>query len=532
MSDQDLLVRIKELNEQEEEPLPERVLRSDTFLYDPRNSEILGLFEKSSYKKYEWNWHQVVRFALKKANSQQYMYEKLWNLLLKHRGHYNDYFELETDEGTFPIPNPLTDLNRFETLYSEFFKIYSNIINQIHFDYPKKEYYGPNFRGKINWQKTFQKSKTSYPINFVSDIPVRKFVTPGNILLMLCVLWMHRESTRILQLSFGEPLGQKEKDILYSIAERTKNILLNFPFQDVVKESTKYWNLQNDDKLILFLESQVKKRIAQGIVRNQNYQKLLDWIQQFRNLNLMMVSEKTPVKNLLKSQQSQDTVYEAWMFMEFFDYFFERGFTPTLNLESKPYYFEFGYQGQKIIFWYERQFNPPGPYVWAVQHKPDFSVMVDDKIIGIFDAKNFSQGEQTSSARTKMLAYMSNFNTEFGVLFFPFVPEFWDEWSKKERRKALFPIYSKENPVKSEEQIQSMNMPEVRKSWNELSTTVQKHLVHNSVRLIPNPQDPGMKFYLMRMEPSNSELAIKMKNQSVEKLFEEIIKRIPITVKT
>ena len=37
------------------------------------------------------------------------MYDKLWNLLLKHRGHYNDYFELETEEGTYPLPNPLTD---------------------------------------------------------------------------------------------------------------------------------------------------------------------------------------------------------------------------------------------------------------------------------------------------------------------------------------------------------------------------------------------------------------------------------------
>ena len=459
------------------------------------------------------------------------MYDKLWNLLIEHRGHYNDYFELETEEGTFPIPNPLTDLNRFETLYQQFFQIYKNITSKIHFDFPKKEYYGPNFRGKINWQKTIQKSNTEYPLNFVSDIPYRKFVTPGNILLILCVLWMHREALRILQLKFSEPLDNTKTNILHSISEKTKNLFLHFPFQDVRKESTKYWNLPNDDKQILYLESLIKKRIEQGIVRNLNYSKLLDWIMQFRNLNLMMISKNTPIKNLLKSQKSQDTVYEAWMFMEFFDYFHEQGLAPKLNLDSKPYNFEFDYRGQKITFWYEHQFNPPGPHAWAVQQRPDFTVMVENTIIGVFDAKNFSNTE-TSQARVKMLSYMSNFNTKFGVLFFPFVPEFWDEWGRKERRKALLPIYAKENPDKTEAQLQSMSFPEITKPWNDLPQKIQNHFTPNSVRLIPNPKDPDMEFYLMRMEPSDSELAIQMKNQTVQKLFEEIMKKIPITIQT
>ncbi len=163
MSDQELLNKINELVERKENPVPKKVILSEAFLSDQRNSEVLELYNNSNFPKNEWVWHQVVRFALDKANSQRFMYDKLWNLLLEHRGHYNDYFELETDEGTFPVPNPLTDLNRFETLYKEFFKLYKNITNQIHFDFPKKEFYGPNFRGKINWQKTIQRSNTEFP---------------------------------------------------------------------------------------------------------------------------------------------------------------------------------------------------------------------------------------------------------------------------------------------------------------------------------------------------------------------------------
>ena len=65
----------------------------------------------------------------------------------------------------------------------------------------------------------------------------------------------------------------------------------------------------------------------------------------------------------------------------------------------------------------------------------------------MFDAKNFSTTE-TSDAKMKMLSYMNNFNCDFGVLFFPFVPEFWEEWTTKQRRKALFPYYTKLHPEK------------------------------------------------------------------------------------
>ena len=93
----------------------------------------------------------------------------------------------------------------------------------------------------------------------------------------------------------------------------------------------------------------------------------------------MMVTENTPVRNLLKSQQSQDTVYEAWMFFEFFDYFHDKGLYPKLKLDKKPYSFEFEYNDQTIIFWYDKQYKPPGPHAWALQQRPDFTVTLEGK---------------------------------------------------------------------------------------------------------------------------------------------------------
>ncbi len=82
------------------------------------------------------------------------------------------------------------------------------------------------------------------------------------------------------------------------------------------------------------LEQQLEKEIREKKVRNKNYSRISPWIDQFRHLNLMMVTEKTPVRNLLKSKHAQDTVYEAWMFFEFFDYCHDQGMYPRLKIDT------------------------------------------------------------------------------------------------------------------------------------------------------------------------------------------------------
>jgi hypothetical protein len=538
MYDQALLHKIREYSTRKINPIPTKVLSENNFTSDPRNNDLLELWKNSSRK--EWNWQQVVRFALDEEHAQQHMYDKLVSLLREHRGHYSDYFEIDTEEGSFPTPNPLTELNRFEALYDEFFVIYNNIINQIHFESPKKEIHGPRFRGKINWQKTIFRSNTQHPINFVSEIPIRRFVNPGNMLLVLSILWMHKQANRILEIPFSEPLSDKKKYILQSVNEKTRNLLEVFPFQDVVKESNKYWDFKNDDPLIITLEHKLKKEINEKTIQNKNYQKLLEWIEKFRNLNLSMVSKNTPVKNLLKSKEAQDTVYEAWMFMEFYDYVSKIGWSPKLTfgkidgIQSKAN-FEFEHNGQKIVFWYERDFLPSGPHVWALQQTPDFTVMVDDKVIGVFDAKNYSTSNISDPIR-KMLTYMSNLNCDFGVLFFPYLPEFWEEWGgksknqKSKRRNLLTPHYSKKYPDKTIEEIQVIDMPELKKEWDDLSQEIKNTIQINPIEQLVNPERPEMEFLHMRMEPSNSEIALEMKRMTIESLFNKIRKKIPITI--
>jgi len=527
MSDQQLLEKIIESVTREKDPIPEKIILKNDFIEITQDSELVDLWQTSDYNAKHQKWHQIARFALKRAADQQFMYEKLWYLLQTYRGNPNDYFDLETELGRYPLPNPLIELNRLVSLYHEFFVIYNNISHRIHFDFPKKQYFGSSFRGMINWEKTIRMSTTEFPLKFASEIPERKFATPGNILLLLCTLWMHRECSRILQLNFPEPLDDEKKQILENISKKTKNILLNFPFQDVRKSSIKYWKLPNDDKNILRLEKQLQKNIHLGINRNLNYVKLLEWIYKFRNLNLNLISKETPTKNLLKSQVAQDTGFEAWIFFEFLDFFHQSGYHPILHMEKTPY-FEFDYEGITVSFYYEKFFKirDKPQHVWALNQIPDYSIMVGDELIGVFDAKNYSKGIDPDEAVNKMLAYMSNFNTDFGVLFFPYLPKTWDELFKNERKNELNKIYAKENPQLTEQEIKDIPKPEARKSWENLDPKLKKIFRPNSVKHIVNPKEKNMKFYHMRMEPNDSQTALEMKSQTIETIFEVIKQKL------
>ena len=77
----------------------------------------------------------------------------------------------------------------------------------------------------IDWPKTIMNSSNTagVPLQFVCKIPERRFDTPENLLLMVAVNWLHRD-TKIIHGYTGYPkLGQEEKNLIrrvYSITDR------------------------------------------------------------------------------------------------------------------------------------------------------------------------------------------------------------------------------------------------------------------------------------------------------------------------
>jgi len=132
---------------------------------------------------------------------------------------------------------------------------------------------------------------------------------------------------------------------------------------------------------------------------------------------------------------------------------------------------------------------------------------------------------------------MSNFNTKFGVLFFPLFPEFWNDFKIDYRKKMLAPIYNKKYPSYKKERIDSMQKPEASMEWSQLETKIQNALQKfsqvepDSVKPIPNPKDHDMGLFLMRMDPSDSPEAVQMRNQTIRAIFDGIVAGIPLVAK-
>ena len=480
MDENELFAEIERLNK--EEKINIRQLGDEDFIKQ-KNSELYNTFK--SYYTEKFDWSGFVREVLYEAPKlREYMYQRLLDLVLEHQRSPDDYFRMETKIGNYIIPNAIDKLNKLRILFKEYEEIYREIKNRIHFDFPKEDYSGSFIRGNINWAKTLQNSNTKFPLTFSSSIQNKKFDTPGNILLVLCARWLNQESNEVLQAELTEPLNDDTRKFLRRIYENTEDILRNFPFPTILNESKRYWDKKPDDKNIEYLESQARERIRDGVVRNPNYARLLQWIKKFKDLNIRSIKMEKLTKHPLKSLENMDTVYEAMIFFEFVNYLVhEKGIQPILNLGGEESGLcEFNLNEVNVKFYYEKTFHRSD--TWAkLESRPDFCAIVDNELITVFDAKNFWRKSSTGPARKAMMAYMMNLDVSYGALIFPHYP-------REGSREVLHPNENAKN-------------------------------ISNKI-----------EFSLLRMQPSNDEKELQFKKETLDAMFNAIASRIPLVIKS
>ncbi|HJT83391.1 MAG TPA: hypothetical protein VJ697_02820, partial [Nitrososphaeraceae archaeon] len=437
----------------------------------------------------------------------------------------------KTEVGKYQIPNPIADLNRLEILFHQYLKIYQDIINHIHFNIMNNEYSDQKIRGKINWFKTIQQSKNEYPLVFVTHLKKRDFITAENILLVLCSVWMNRDSTRLLLTDFEDPLTNYTKNLLNMIRQKTKIILEQFPFQEVLFHSKKFSNLPLNDNRIKFLENEALLRLKNGLIYNSDYKNLFYWIERYKELNISHVSAKTSTHHILESIYNLDTIYEAWIFLEFVDYLYEKGILVHFQLNNP--HCQFLYEGKIITFWYEKIFSKHSEYTWVLEHTPDFTAMKGDEILAVFDAKNYTTFSPISETINKMLAYMTNLDTNFGALIFPYHPKNWNELNKSQKiekiQQSLKSHYiSREKELKTiSKKLSSLSIDEIPEEYKNII------LPFNHMEKFENIySNKASKFHLkqtlclLRFSPDLSGAAISMKELSLDTMFKAIVSRI------
>ena len=566
MNDQELIdeVRRLEAGTGSNQGIPYDQLSQKSFLFNKGFEYLLESWSNSSYSKKEtWKWRQFVTMALEDPGKRAYMYRRTVSLLSDFGDSHKKYFILKTENGLYHVPNFESRLNRLKLLYRDYFKIYENILTRIHFDYPKEEQIG-QIKGNINWMKTIQMSQTDFPLKFATSLSKKKFVTPENILLVLCAYWMLKESKKLIEFNFDEELSETSKKILYDVSKKSELILHTFPFNQVLEESKQFWNLPYDPPNVKIkqLELNTKERIAQGKIRNSNYAELLNWIEKFRDLSIKTIDNKSSTRNILQSLENIDTIYEIWIFMEFVSYLKHRGVLRNFELGDAPKC-EFFHNGDVVTFWYDKAFSKNDVEVWAKPHTPDFIAMIDTDVLGVFDAKNYDESTGLGDTQNIILAYMNNFNTSFGALFYPKAPVNWDECNYVQKEGHLSKIVSEKNPDSSKGQrrgIRSKISSLCDCSWNELDaeskkilkndhkgelTESTKGLLNNISKLVPrgfeeikqienvignNDFHNRQTLAYLRMSPEEDAFSIFAKNKTLEYLYDTIVKAIPLTV--
>jgi hypothetical protein len=570
MNDQELINEVRKLKAgtSSKQGIPYDQLSQRSFLDNDGFKDLLDAWNNSSYSKKEtWKWRQFVTMALEDPGKRAYMYRRTVSLLSDFGDSHKKYFILQTENGLYHIPNFESRLNRLKLLYRDYFKIYQNILTRIHFDYPKEEQIG-RIKGNINWTKTIQLSSTNFPLKFVTSISKKNFVTPENILLILCAYWMLKESKKLLQFNFDEELSKSSKKILFDISKKSESILHTFPFNQVLEESKQFWNLLYDPPNVQIkqLELKTKERIEKGKIRNTNYAKLLKWIEKFRDLSIKTIDNKSSTRNILQSLENTDTIYEVWIFMEFVSYLKQRGVLRNFELGRYPKC-EFIGNGNVVTFWFNKTFtlNQSPKFIWAKSHKPDFIAMMGNAVLGIFDAKNYGRSTELGDTQNVILAYMNNFNTSFGALFYPEAPVNWDDphYDYTRKENELIKIVNEKNPDSSTGQkrgIRNKINSLLDCNWNELDaeskkilkndhngelTETTKDILNNILKLVPrgfeeikqpdnvignNDFHTNQTLAYLRMSPEEDAFSIYNKNQTLAYLYDTIVKAIPLTV--
>ena len=467
MNRQELAEEIVRLNTEEKFSLT--FLQDENIFEEEKFEHLRKAFKKKGNKVGKEKWHQFVRFVLTPKNEWEYMYERLARLLNNHNNGFGDYFAIDSKNQM--MPDRTSDLIRFHRIYKRFFLIYMKIIKKMHVDYPQIIKNEQKITGKIDWKQTLLKNKTEFPINFETRSWNRNFATPENVLFFLCIRWLNKEVKKILNVRYTEPLEADEIHILNEVEFKTTKLLQNFPHNEIVNKSKKFFKFSPDDITITHVIQKVKERISQGEIKNHAYIELIDWLLEFRQLGLQNWSGNMS-KYHINALEDLDTMYEAWIFLEMIDFL-----KIKKNLDTKVVFrkssedesfVEFGILGHKICIYYEKHFEVDRREAWIFKHRPDFSIFIDNNLVGILDAKNYKKSSaERRTATEKMMAYLVNFDTNYGALIFPnFETEVFQKNGKFHKNQVLSHFRMK--PIES--------MEEINKKYDSLEKIFEKIL--------------------------------------------------------
>jgi hypothetical protein len=230
--------------------------------------------------------------------------------------------------------------------------------------------------------------------------------------------------------------------------------------------------------------------------------------------------------------------------MEFITYLNERELLLDFELLDNPHC-TFVHRDMEIKFQFGGNFYPRDGLVWAKHHSPDFiattnSYLNHDVVLGVFDAKNYSKGEDVGGTHDKMLAYLNNFDTNFGALIYPNHPEDWDrqtepenetdeQLEKRQRNILEKSVFQTHLPKYLKDEKKLIRKKTLLTPWDDLEDEYKELIPRWSQVNTQNNSGKKYRFHrdqtlsYLKMNPELTVHSIDAKNKTLDYIFNTIV---------
>ena len=403
-------------------------LESENFFFSKYSSLKESYLEFKEQRKQDprfqtETWNSLLReIRLWKDLNLSYMYSQLMKLVQEFKGNH-EYFEIKTDYGSYIVPDRITLLNKLFSLHRELvFEIVPDIEKSLNYEPDIAKVRSQTIHGKIDWHDTIVNSinqSLPRPVTFTSIIPTQEFDTPENLLLLTTIFWLQNDAKRLLNYHQPKEFSKKELMLLQNIIIETDSLLSNTLLSGIKEQAKVLSSLNKKGQKIEDLQVQTKDRITIGLVRQPDYQRLLDWIMRYLHFNTERFT-KDLVNFRIERTEDVDRMYELWILFEMMWYLQKNFFVEYEPIvESAKEFHGFNITLMKKKFRLKYQESYPGQI--HVGQTPDYTLEINDTNIPlVMDAKNWRTDK--SSAIDRMVVYLVDMfskKTFKGILFFP-----------------------------------------------------------------------------------------------------------------
>ena len=337
----------------------------------------------------------------------------------------NSYFEIKPNNiRSFSLPSKNDRLNVILEKAEEFIlKIFPVIENNLNFKAESQIIKSNMIQGKIDWNTTILESVhtgSSSPTLFTCLRNETSFDLEENILAVSCLMHLQDDIIALLKSSNSEDLDYDETIKIKRYEQQINQLLYETNLHEVARKYFDYRYLPLTSRKFSALLQEAETRDNRGLVRNKAYRYLIDWVKEYRYLNVASLG-KFFTKFPWEHEKTIDIMYELWIIFEMISYFEHEQNVKIgeqiKNSEGEFRGFKLSFEDKDFELLYQKYISGL-PYGRAAN--PDFIIKIGDKYPIVMDPKNWR--EQHSEAIYTVLAYLHQLQdthgAKYGILFF------------------------------------------------------------------------------------------------------------------